>query len=287
MRANVEMNRTSNPQRDELRRLGREIETLCTRIADLKIKRSDMDRELRQVKVVFFEHVGPLYIDKMQRDLAYRRLRRRVELILEGMKSNADIEARLDREFGREQAEVEKLAGEQENLFEEKAIVEEMAQIDPDLKHALRQLYLDMARKFHPDRFTDPEARAQAEEVMKAVNEYYESHDLQGMLELQQKVGLELFHDPSEAMEARIHRAKLMRAKLRQTAAQLESDIEQLKQGQLYQIKLQMEAAQAEERDAIAALTTQLRREIQDIKVKDAVLRRRLANLAGEKGEVE
>jgi hypothetical protein len=78
-----------------------------------------------------------------------------------------------------------------------------------------------------------------------------------------------------------------MRAKLRQTAAQLENDIEQLKQGQLYQIKLQMEAAEAEGRDAIAALTTQLRREIQDIKVKDAVLRRRLANLAGGKGEVE
>ena len=100
-------------------------------------------------------------------------------------------------------------------------------------------------------------------------------------------MGLELFHDPSEEIEARIHRAKLMRAKLRQTAAQLENDIEQLKQGQLYQIKLQMEAAEAEGRDAIAALTTQLRREIQDIKVKDAVLRRRLANLAGGKGEVE
>ncbi|MBT4502810.1 MAG: hypothetical protein HOC74_34070 [Gemmatimonadetes bacterium] len=271
------------PEKDdrevELRTLVSDIDALCEQIAEKRMVRNDLDFELRQVKVLFFGQLGELYIEKAARELEYRKLRRKVELILEEALTDDQIEERLGRQFREEQEELDHLTGEQDHLFEERTAVERLADVDPDLKKGLRRLYLDLAKKFHPDRFSGSESREKAGEVMKRLNEHYGNNDLYGMLELQKGVGIEMFADLQETLQNRIGRARLLRSRLRQSLAELDAEIEGLRSGQLYQIKLQIDAGRENGRDVMKDLAAQLRKDLEEINARCASLRERLGGL--------
>lgn len=270
---------SNSGEEETLRQIISQIDVLCEDIAELKMARNDLDVDLRQAKVLFYDTLGDLYIQKMQKDLEYRMLQARIRLILEGKLSDEEIDQALARKFHKEREELSRLTGERDTVFEERVAVEKLAQVDADLKQVLRRQYLTLAKKLHPDRFPDPKDRAQAEEDMKRLNEYYQNHDLQAMLDLQNNLGIGVLANLTETLADKIRQGEVLLAQLRQTRVRLVDELEALRSSQLYQLKLQIDEGKKAGRNVVDQLTEQLREEIAKLSVQVARLRRRLGGL--------
>ena len=103
-----------------LKTLVRSIDDTCGEIAQLKLRRNDLDFELRQARVVYFQKVGDRYIQKMRGDLEYKMLRANLELILTTDLTAEQIKARLEQRFEKEIAELDAASSEQGRIFEER-----------------------------------------------------------------------------------------------------------------------------------------------------------------------
>ena len=151
--------------------------------------------------------------------------------------------------------------------------------MDGDLKKGLRTLYLDLAKKFHPDKFSE-DTRENAEQIMQRLNEYYGNNDLQGMLEIQKDVGIDMFNDLRESVQEKIKRADTLLAQLHTTRDQIASDIEELESSQMNKMKLRMDAGWKQGKDVIADLADELQDEIAAVEQKLTSLKEKLSGLA-------
>jgi len=265
-------------QAKELKGVVGQIDEFCERIAELKLARNDLDFELRQAKVIYFDNVGELYIQKMRAELDYKMLRSKLEMILTSSLTDEEIEEKLQAQFRKELDELAQLSSEQSTIFNERADVERLANVDSDLKKGIRSMYLNLAKKFHPDRFTD-ESKGKAEDIMKDLNEFYMNNDLHGMLELQKNVGIDIFDDLQESIQDKINRAKSLVSQLQETYDEFTDQIKELKSSQLYTIKKQMDEGWKKGRDVISDLAGEIKKEIESVTSKLTSLKKRVSNL--------
>jgi hypothetical protein len=101
----------------------------------------------------------------------------------------------------------------------------EAAQPDRDELKKIRQLYLKLAETFHPDKVADEADREYCTEVMKEINEAYQSGDLAKLLaiEKQQELGEIINRDSSDDITRRC-------AKVESENSFLKNQLENLKQ---------------------------------------------------------
>lgn len=133
--------------------------------------------------------------------------------------------------------------------------------LSSEQKAALRQLYRQLARRFHPDLAVDEADRDYRTAMMAAVNEAYAAGDverLRALMEEPSAGGLEYARNDEQLLE--LLQAELKRCQRR--LAQIHREWAKLEQQQSSRLLQRAQKAEAEGRDFFAELTKQLKGEI-------------------------
>jgi len=107
----------------------------------------------------------------------------------------------------------------------------EAAQPDRDELKKIRQLYLKLAETFHPDKVADQADRDYCTEVMKEINEAYQSGDLAKLLaiEKQQELGEIINRDSSDDVTRRCAKVEAENEFLKNQLASLKQELRSTK----------------------------------------------------------
>ncbi|MBR8829237.1 MAG: J domain-containing protein [Gomphosphaeria aponina SAG 52.96 = DSM 107014] len=84
----------------------------------------------------------------------------------------------------------------EEEEEEETNTQQQSSEISQDLNHRsntkeMRNIFLSLAEKFHPDKVTDPETQMRHTEIMKEINRAYKENDLAKLMEIAEKEAVE------------------------------------------------------------------------------------------------
>lgn len=136
---------------------------------------------------------------------------------------------------------------------------------------SLRQLYRQLAKRFHPDLTTDPEQKQWREALMAEVNQAYQAKDLAALQALAdrpdrapqpvERSGEELSTD----LQAEVIRLDGVIAKLKR-------QLDELAASELAQLQLSVSMAKQSGQDLLAELALDLEREIAQVKAQLAAL---------------
>ncbi len=136
---------------------------------------------------------------------------------------------------------------------------------------ALKSLYRELAKRFHPDLTTDPEEKAWREEVMAAVNEAYQSQNLQALHELQQQPD----RPPSRVGQTRDELLAELSAevlRLDRLIAKLRRHLDELSGSGLAQLQLDVSIARQSGQDLLGQIAREIQLEIAKTKAEITAL---------------
>ncbi len=139
----------------------------------------------------------------------------------------------------------------------------------------LKKLYREVAKRIHPDLATHEKERARRQELMAEANRAYEAGD-----EARLQAILREWESSAESIKGEGIGAELVRvirkiAQVKERLRAIDSEIEALKNSDLYRLREKVEKAAQEGRDLLADMATRL-----DVEIADA--RQRLDELASE-----
>ena len=142
-------------------------------------------------------------------------------------------------------------------------------------KDCLKKLYREIAKAIHPDLATDEEERIRRQQLMAEADRAYEEGD-----EKRLRAILREWESSPESVKGEGPGAELVRvirkiAQVEERLSTIEIEITQLKESDLYKLKIKVEEAEKERHDLLSEMAGQI-----DKQVADA--RNRLAELQGE-----
>ncbi len=180
----IESNRTKlNNLNDSIKDVGIAI---AQRIAPFRQKILELDRQIHDVFKEIF--AGRKLGKKSRKDIesVYYRFQ------IEGLISSQQLPSRADVEVDNSEEESEWSGYEGRSRQE---FMEDIAKPDRDDLKKIRQLFLRLADRFHPDKVTDEVEKAFRTEVMKEINLAYQNGDLARLLEIEKQQELEALID--------------------------------------------------------------------------------------------
>ena len=142
---------------------------------------------------------------------------------------------------------------------------------------SLKKLYREVAKRIHPDLANSEKERARRTQLMAEVNRAYEEGD-EGRLE----AILREWDSSPEAVRGKGPGAELIRAirkiaQIEERLHSIESEIDQLNETDLFQLKEKVEVAATERRDLLAEMAAALDHEIADARGQLARIERETA----------
>lgn len=138
---------------------------------------TDTEADL-QVSEIMKEMVGAMYGIKFEEGVDVSTQDKFMAYMQEQMQAKQAEAEQRQQQAQERRAQKPKSAKQQER--EAKKLVEER-----NITKAVRTLYMDLVKAFHPDRERDEDEKARKTEVMKRVTEAYEKSDLLALLKLQ------------------------------------------------------------------------------------------------------
>jgi hypothetical protein len=130
---------------------------------------------------------------------------------------------------------------------------------EPDTKKALKELYRQLARRYHPDLVTDPGERQRRNRLMAEINQAYSQRDLGALQILIQQPETVSVEEPLAVIQLR---------QLHQIRAQLERRLDRLRQersslfnSDLMWLKVQETLLAKKKRDLLGEMVEQLERD--------------------------
>lgn len=116
----------------------------------------------------------------------------------------------------------------------------------------IRKLYLRLSKQFHPDRARNAKEAEQFHQLQQQVNEAYERHDIQELIDLEQFWG-EAEGEPgngeavtTDALDHKISRLEHQLAMLKQQQERLSEEIRQLRQSQMGRMLTEVDGMERE-----------------------------------------
>lgn len=245
MKPEAALNKSRRPEDVELSNKIEELERLQARVAELELQLLGLRLELAEFDKFYSSKVGPLYaeLDELEALIA--------ESIARSQPQNA--EAAEAATNARKQA--------QESRTAASAAVASKPQ--PIRTESLKNLYRAVAKKLHPDLAVDDNDRKIRERLMTEANLAYERGDEPAL-----KAVLEEYEGSPEAVVGNDTGAKLIRV-IRQISLvnkrilQIEAEISDLMQSELYKLKTLIEDGKRDGRDILADMIERLRQQIQ------------------------
>ncbi|GIX07102.1 MAG: hypothetical protein KatS3mg115_1505 [Candidatus Poribacteria bacterium] len=230
-------------------------------VVQLALELDRVEAELRRFEHEYYARVGRLFLELDRVQLEIQETLYRARLLERGWPRDADrIEEQVARTF---RAERRRIEGVSESPSSEswtsrrEARTGEKSRGAPESERpSLRALYLALAKQYHPDKASDPEARARYEEIMAMINRAYQEGDRERLESL--AATLEQGEIPVEderALERRLYREYY---ELERSAQRLRRRIARHRAREMYRLMEEVRMAKRRGVDLLADLHREL-----------------------------
>lgn len=255
--------RVQPPEESDYARCLIEIEVRRQRIAALRTELAELkatlarfaDRVLRRASELFAE------LDRVRRDLREKRRR------LAWLRADVDPDLAEEDEATEPPSADHNGNGRQTDrggpFSRQRAATREFARprLDPAGETRIRQVYLDLARRYHPDLARTDSERRSREDVMMRVNAAYQQRDLEALLTLQRQAEADAVSEvPFDAslLRVRLDFAYDEIARLDAQIVALETELEIVRAGETHQLWQRHQSGEP----VVAALEAEIEQEL-------------------------
>lgn len=257
MRTNI--TRTQTPEERELSRKRYELSELEAELAQRELDLATLQAELHTFEARYIRIVGVTYaeLDEIEAQIA-------------------EAEARLKPKDNKIKEQAVKARAQAQGSAQAAGIAQEPREEKFKPSESLKKLYREIAKRIHPDLTLDEEERARREQLMGEANRAYEEGD-----EAKLQAILNEWESSPESVKGEGVASELVRVirKIAQVEKRLriiETEITQLEESDLYQLKTKVEVAEDKGRDLLAEMASRVDEQI-------ARASRRLARITGRR----
>ncbi len=243
----------------------RQVSDLSVRIQELKIKLSIFEGE-------YNVRVGVLYVKLDKINLSIKEYEVRIKFAKERKLSDVleDIEDDVRDTFFEEREKINNLEDKtSESSQEYKQHLEEAEEtrLDEESEQELKQLYRELAKKYHPDRSTDKKQSEDYHKIMAEINEAYKAKDIEKLRSFAEKVEREE-KIAKETLEEKLDRLKHDDEVLSGIIAKLEGELRSLKLGETYKLMEKVQLAKERGDNLLQQLAAKLKSQIAESQVR-------------------
>lgn len=238
--------------RQKAEALQKELFTLTDKLEHLKI-------ELVIIKQEYDIRIGRIYLRIDELDLKILKFKKIDDLLKKNI-SPEEAEKIIDESLKSSQETIDE---EYAKIDEEEEIVEKRKVIPEKESDELKELWRQLAHKYHPDLARNEEDRKKREEIMKKINEAYSDGDLKTLEAIKQ----EYFED-GENTSAEFLKTKVNN--LENAIERIEKEYLLLQESGWYVWKINIENAKNKGRDLFFELEHKL---LEEVAAKEAILK--------------
>jgi hypothetical protein len=250
IRVTREISKTNTPEEQELHEKIKVLSKYESQLAQEELDLATLAAELQALNSRYTRIIGRKFavLDRLKAEIAEFYVTQNPE----------DIHAQSEAQAAREKAEeTERDAGK-----ESKPRKIEAFKPTKELKH----LFWKIAKLVHPDLAVDEKDRKRRTKVMAMVNEAYEEGDVERLESILTEWATSPDSIEGEDIGSRLVRTIRMIARVKRRIEQIEKDIQQLMQTDLYELKLKVEELESVGRDLISEMEAKIEKDIQKLK---------------------
>ncbi len=229
-------------------------------IAILELELFNTRVTLHEFSVIYNERISPL-------DQRLRKLRRKLYEVLEAQRGDEEVD---EEDFSAPEEPDFTYKEKADNGWRKIAGKKKKAR-NPKQEEQIRNLFRDLAKRFHPDLTNEPDEKRWREEIMTKVNQAYANRDLstlQGLAEQPDRPA------PS-AMQSREQEIAALKVELKRldgVIADLKARIRHLEESPAWQLKLEARMQRRSGSDMLTEMENKLREQIDDLEERLIVL---------------
>jgi hypothetical protein len=240
----------------ELTRLRIRLNKKREYIAILELELFNTRVSIHEFMVLYTERVGHL-------EEYLRNLRRKLYEVLESQRPE---EQEPDADAFAQRAEEEEFTYQErdENNGWRKIGKAKKSKYSPKMEEQIKNLFRELARRFHPDLTSDPEEKKWREEIMTRVNQAYSSRDLKALRALAEQPDRPV-DSPNQTKEQEIAGLKAELKRLDGVIADLKARINHLEESPAWQLKLEARLKRRTGADLLTELEAKIKDQIADL----------------------
>ena len=224
-------------------------------IAILELELFNTRVTIHDFMVIYKKRVGHL-------EEYLRNLRRKLYETLESQKANPEEQA----------DEFESSADDEEFTYKDrdenngwrKIGEQKKSKYSPKMEEQIKNLFRELARRFHPDLTSDPEEKKWREEVMTRVNQAYANRDLKALRALAEQPDRPV-DSPNQTKEQEIAALKAELKRLDGVIADLKARINHLEESPAWQLKMEARLKRRSGSDLLTELENKFKEQIADL----------------------
>ena len=240
----------------ELTRLRVRLNKKREYIAILELELFNTRVTIHEFMVLYNERVGHL-------EEYLRNLRRKLYEVLESQRPE-EQEPEADA-FAQDNGEEEFTYQERdENNGWRKIGKAKKSKYSPKMEEQIKNLFRELARRFHPDLTSDPEEKKWREEIMTRVNQAYSNRDLKALRSLAEQPDRPV-DAPNQTKEQEIAGLKAELKRLDGVIADLKARIKHLEESPAWQLKMEARLKRRSGADLLTELEAKINDQIADL----------------------
>ena len=251
--------RRQTPEEIELHKKLAELAALEAELAQRELDLATLQAELRAFENRYLRVIGVRYaeLDKIEAQIA-------------------EALARLNPKDNKAKERVEKARYQaQESAHATGNIQEQKEPLKFKPSENLKKLYRESAKLIHPDLATDEEERARRQHLMAEANRAYKEGDEEHLRTI-----LREWESSPESVKGEGPGAELVRvirkvAQVEERLRTIEFEFSQLKETDLYKLKIEVEEAEKERRDLLSEMAGQIDKQLADARKRLAEIKER------------
>ena len=244
----TDITRTQTPEERELSRKLYKLSELETELTQRELDLATLQAELNTFEAKYIRIVGIRYteLDEIEAQIA-------------------EAEARLKPKDNKIQEEAAQARAQAQASARAAGIAQEPREEKFSPSESLKKLYREVAKCIHPDLATDEKERTRRQQLMADANRAYEEGD-----DAKLRTILAEWESSPESVKGEGTAAELVRvirkiAQIEQRLRSIETEIIQLEESDLYQLKTKVEAAENEGRDLLTEMASRVEEEITSV----------------------
>jgi hypothetical protein len=242
----TEIKRRKTPEEEELDKKLTELNELESELAQCELDLATLHGELRAFEIRYLRIIGIRYaeLDDIEAQIAELQAR------LTPKDKNSQKHAEQARTKAQESAQA--AGGVQESFRQDRFTPSE----------SLKKLYREVAKSVHPDLANDEKERDRRQRLMAEANRAYEEGDEPRLESILHEWETSPDFVKGEGIGADLVRVIRKIAQVQGRLRVIDTEIVQLKQSNLYQLKIKVEEAEKEGRDLLKEMASQLDEQI-------------------------
>lgn len=223
-------------------------------IAILELELFNTRVTIHEFMVIYKERIGHL-------EEYLRALRRKLYETLESKNSIPDEQADEFDSNGEEEFTYKDRDG---NNGWRKIGKQKKSKYSPKMEEQIKNLFRELARRFHPDLTSDPKEKKWREEVMTRVNQAYANRDLKALRGLSEQPDRPV-DSPNQTKRQEIKALKIELKRLDGVIADLKARIKHLEESPAWQLKMEARLRRRSGSDLLTEMENKFKEQIADL----------------------